>query len=91
MNDLAVKLKWNGGSRFTGVNAGGIETAIDADKQSGASPAELLLEALGACASADVVSILGGDANSGREVRSDPGGRPPSDGTALFDRRENAV
>ena len=43
MNDLAVKLKWNGGSRFTGVNAGGIETAIDADKQSGASPAELLL------------------------------------------------
>ena len=43
MNDLAVKLNWNGGSRFTGVNAGGIETAIDADKQSGASPAELLL------------------------------------------------
>jgi uncharacterized OsmC-like protein len=58
MNDLAVKLNWNGGSRFTGVNAGGIETAIDADKESGASPAELLLEALGACASADVVSIL---------------------------------
>ena len=58
MNDLAVKLSWNGGSRFTGMNAGGIETAIDADKQSGASPAELLLEALGACASADVVSIL---------------------------------
>jgi len=58
MNDLAVKLNWNGGSRFTGVNAGGIETAIDADKESGASPAELLLEALGACASADVISIL---------------------------------
>jgi len=58
MNILAVKLSWNGGSRFTGMNAGGIETAIDADKQSGASPAELLLEALGACASADVVSIL---------------------------------
>jgi len=58
MNDLAVKLNWNGGSRFTCVNAGGIETAIDADKESGASPAELLLEALGACASADVVSTL---------------------------------
>ena len=58
MNDLTAKLSWNGGSRFTGVNAGGIKTAIDADKQSGASPAELLLEALGACASADVVSIL---------------------------------
>jgi putative redox protein len=58
MNDLAVKLNWNGGSRFTGVNASGIETAIDVDKQSGASPAELLLEALGVCASAGVVSIL---------------------------------
>ena len=58
MNDLAVKLNWNGGSRFTGVNAGGVETAIDADEESGASPVELLLEALGACTSADVVSIL---------------------------------
>jgi putative redox protein len=58
MNDLTVKLNWNGWSSFTGVNAGGIETAIDADRQSGASPAELLLEALGACASVDVVSIL---------------------------------
>jgi putative redox protein len=58
MSDLTVKLNWNGGSRFTCVNAGGIGTAIDAGKQSGASPAELLLEALGACASVDVVSIL---------------------------------
>jgi putative redox protein len=58
MNDLAVKLIWNGWSRFTGVNAGGGETAIDADEESGVSPVELLLEALGACASADVVSIL---------------------------------
>jgi putative redox protein len=40
------------------VNTGGIDTTIDADKQSGASPAELLLESLGACASVDVVSIL---------------------------------
>ena len=58
MNDLTVKLNWNGWSRFTGVNAGGIETAIDADNQSGASPAELLLEALGASASVVVISIL---------------------------------
>ena len=50
MSDLTVKLNWNGGLRFTGVNAGGIETAIDGDSQSGASPVELLLEALGACA-----------------------------------------
>ena len=58
MNDLTVKLNWNGWSRFTGVNAGGIETAIDGDMQSGPSPAELLLEALGASASVVVISIL---------------------------------
>src|SRR6266511_3956310 len=58
MSDLTVKLNWNGGLRFTGVNAGGIETAIDGDSQSGASPVELLLEALGACVSVDVVLIL---------------------------------
>lgn len=58
MSDLTVKLNWNGGLRFTGVNAGGIETLIDGDKQSGASPVEMLLEALGACVSVDVVLIL---------------------------------
>jgi putative redox protein len=58
MNDLKVKLNWNGWSRFTGVNADGIETAIDGDGQSGASPYELLLEALGVCASVNVISIL---------------------------------
>jgi len=58
MSDLTVKLNWNGGMRFTGVNAGGLETAIDGDSQSGASPVELLLEALGACVSVDVVVIL---------------------------------
>jgi len=58
MSDLTVKLNWNGGSKFTGKNAGGLETAIDGDKQSAASPVELLLEALGACVSVDVVAIL---------------------------------
>lgn len=58
MSDLTVKLNWNGGLKFTGVNAGGLETAIDGDKQSGASPVELLLEALGACVSIDVVVVL---------------------------------
>ena len=59
MSDLKVKLNWDSGSRFTGVNAGGLETVIDGDRQSGASPVELLLEALGACSAVDVVSILG--------------------------------
>src|SRR5215510_966046 len=59
MSDTKVKLNWESGSRFTGVNAGGLETVIDGDRQSGASPVELLLEALGACSAIDVVSILG--------------------------------
>lgn len=58
MNDISVKLNWNGGLKFTGVNAGGLETALDGDKQSGASPVELLVEALGACVAIDVVLIL---------------------------------
>ncbi len=58
MSDLTVKLSWNSGERFTGVNASGLETAIDGDRQSGASPVELLVEALGACSAIDVVVIL---------------------------------
>jgi putative redox protein len=58
MSDLRVKLNWNSGLKFTGVNAGEIETAIDGDSQSGANPVELLLQALGACVSVDVVLIL---------------------------------
>ncbi len=58
MNDLTVKLSWNGGPKFTGVNDSGLETVIDGDKQSGASPVELLLKALGACVSIDIVMIL---------------------------------
>lgn len=58
MSDLTAKLNWDGELRFTGVNAGGIETVIDGDKQAGATPVELLLEALGACSSIDVVTIL---------------------------------
>jgi putative redox protein len=58
MSDLTTKLNWDGEFKFTGVNAGGIETLIDGDRQSGATPVELLLEALGACSAIDVVSIL---------------------------------
>src|SRR5215475_4535414 len=58
MSDLTAKLKWDGGFRFTGVNADGIDTVLDGNKKSGASPVELLLEALGACSAIDVVSIL---------------------------------
>ncbi|MCI0391762.1 MAG: OsmC family protein [Acidobacteria bacterium] len=58
MSDVGVKLSWNGGMKFTAVNASGHETVIDGDKKTAASPVEILLEALGACTAADVVMIL---------------------------------
>lgn len=58
MSDVSVKVNWQGGLRFTGVNAGGIETAIDGDKKTAPTPVELLLEALGACTAVDIVIIL---------------------------------
>jgi putative redox protein len=53
-----VKLNWNGGLKFTGVNAGRIETVIDGNHLDGASPVELLLGAVGACSAVDVVVIM---------------------------------
>lgn len=58
MSDVTVKLNWNGGLKFTGINAGRIETIIDGNHLDGASPVELLLEALGACSAVDVVVIM---------------------------------
>ena len=58
MADMIAKLVWQGGVRFTGTNADGIETAIDGDHRNAASPVEILLEALGACSAIDVVLIL---------------------------------
>lgn len=58
MSDVTVQLRWDGGLQFTGVNAGGHTTVLDGNSQAGASPVELLLEAVGACAAVDVVMIL---------------------------------
>src|SRR5258705_10326570 len=58
MADMTVRLVWQGGVRFTGITDIGIETAIDGDHRTAASPVEILLEALGACSAIDVVLIL---------------------------------
>lgn len=58
MSDVTVKLNWNGGLKFTGLDSQGHETIIDGDHQAGPSPVELLLEALGACSAIDVVIIM---------------------------------
>lgn len=58
MSEVTVQLNWNGGLQFTGTNARGHAITVDGNKEAGASPVELLLEALGACAAVDVVVIL---------------------------------
>jgi putative redox protein len=58
VSKVSVQLEWNGGLKFTGTNARGQAIVLDGDKEAGASPVELLLEALGACAAVDVVVIL---------------------------------
>lgn len=58
MSDLNARLVWTGDQRFTGINGSGIETAIDGEHKTGASPVELLVEATAACSAIDVVLIL---------------------------------
>jgi putative redox protein len=58
MSDVTTRVVWAGGEKFTGTNAGGIETTIDGNREAGASPVELLLEALGACTGIDVALIM---------------------------------
>ena len=58
MSDVTVSLKWTDGLSFSGVNAGGHEIIFDGERRSGASPVEILLEALGACTAIDVKMIL---------------------------------
>jgi putative redox protein len=58
MATMTTHLTWNGELRFTGKNGKGLETSIDGNTESGASPMELLLEAVGGCSAIDVVLIL---------------------------------
>ena len=58
MSDVTTKVIWKSGLKFTGLNADRHETVFDGDKKAAATPVEILLEALGACAAVDVVVIL---------------------------------
>ena len=52
-----VSLEWVDALRFE-ARAGTAVVAIDGDSRTGTSPVNLLLEAIGSCAAADVVDIL---------------------------------
>jgi len=52
------RVKWAGDLRFIGSAGSGHSVVIDGDKQSAASPMELLLLGAGGCACIDLVMIL---------------------------------
>lgn len=56
--DAIVSLTWQEDFHLEGVTRGGKVTSIDGNGQAGASPTQLLLEAIGACSAIDVVDIL---------------------------------
>ena len=58
MAELKASVTWQNDKAFLGVSPSGHDVQIDADKQKGASPMELILLGLGGCASYDVVAIL---------------------------------
>ncbi len=55
---MQATVAWQDNVSFIGTAPSGHEVMIDADKQKGASPMELILLGLGGCASYDVVTIL---------------------------------
>ena len=61
MKDTAVTVEWTGKRQFVGTDSGNHSVVIsshDEDNHTGVKPSELLLLAVGACSSYDVVSIL---------------------------------
>ncbi|WP_198336732.1 OsmC family protein [Psychrobacter celer] len=58
MSESKASVTWQEKKAFLGVSPSGHNLQIDADKENGASPMELILLGLGGCASYDVVSIL---------------------------------
>ncbi|MBN7819186.1 OsmC family protein [Bowmanella sp. Y26] len=55
---MQASVKWLDGYRFVGTSDSGHAVVMDGDKQSAASPMEMVMMAAGSCASVDVVSIL---------------------------------
>ncbi|TXD96164.1 OsmC family protein [Psychrobacter frigidicola] len=58
MAESKASVTWQQDKAFMGVSPSGHNVQIDADKEKGASPMELILLGLGGCASYDVVGIL---------------------------------
>jgi putative redox protein len=53
-----VQVEWVGGLQFDAGRPDGPKVRIDSDAQTGPSPFDMLLAAVGACAATDVVTIM---------------------------------
>ena len=58
MAESTASVTWQEDKAFIGISLSGHEVQMDANKEKGASPMELILLGLGGCASYDVVNIL---------------------------------
>lgn len=67
MAEMNATVSWQDDVNFVGTSPSGHDVPMDAQKQKGASPMELILLGLGGCASYDVVTIL----QKGRQDVSD--------------------
>lgn len=60
MSDVAVDLTWTGsGLQFDGRGAHGHTIRVDGNRETGVSPMETMLLALGGCTAADIIDIAG--------------------------------
>lgn len=66
---IHATVAWQENFHFVGTTSAGHAVQIDADKQKGAGPMELVLLGLGGCASYDVVSILKKSRQNVQDVR----------------------
>ncbi len=55
---MEIEVDWQGEKRFRARTPGGIELTVDGDAETGATPMESALIALGACMGIDIVDIL---------------------------------
>lgn len=69
MAESKASVTWQENKVFIGVSPSGHQVKIDADKEKGASPMELILLGLGGCASYDVVEILKKSRQAVQDVR----------------------
>lgn len=81
---LNAQIEWQDNVHFIGTAPSGQTVHIDADKQYGASPMELILLGLGGCASYDVVTILKKSRQNVTDVRCQLSARRADDVPAVY-------